>query len=110
MKVHHNFFPQKLPERQIQGERKAGRIVKVDSIVCRDVLQKLQELPGPPSKSKRSGKGYAVRLVPSPALLDGKRLRDVADVAHMEDLHIDAIQIACRWSFLILVSVLYIKE
>ena len=110
MKVHHDFFSQNLPERQIQGEGKAGRIVEMDPIIGRDVLQELQELPGPPSKSKRSGKGYAVRLVPSSPLLDSHRLRDVANVAHMEDLHIEPIQIACLWSFLILVSSGYTAE
>lgn len=85
--MHHNFFPKKLPERQIQGEWQSRAIMEMDSVVCRDVLQELQELPDPPSKSKRSGKGHAIRLVPAPPLLDGQRLRDAAYVAHVEDLH-----------------------
>ena len=85
--MHHNFFPQKLPDGQIQGEREAGRIMEVDPIISRDVLPELQELPGPPSESKCTGKGYAVRLMPSSPLLDGKRLRHAANVAHMDYFH-----------------------
>lgn len=87
MEVHHNFFSQNLPERQVQGEREAGRIMEVDPIISRDVLQELQELPGPPSESKCTGKGYAVRLVPSSTLLSGGGLRDTANVAHMDYFH-----------------------
>ena len=61
--------------------------MEVDPIVCRDVLQELQELPGPPSESKRSWKGNGVRLMPPPTLLCGKRLWYAANVAHVEDLH-----------------------
>ena len=85
--MHHNFFPQKLPDGQIQGEREAGRIMEVDPIISRDVLPELQELPGPPSESKCTGKGYAVRLVPSPTLLSGEGLRDATDAAHVDYFH-----------------------
>jgi hypothetical protein len=87
VKVHHNFFSQDLPDRQIQGERQGRAIMEVDPIVCRDVLQELRELPDPPSESKRTGKVYAVRLVPSSPLLDGKRLWYAANVAHMDYFH-----------------------
>lgn len=108
--MHHDFFSEKLPDGQIQGERKPGRIVKVDPIIYRDVLQELQELLRPPSEGKRPWEGYAVCLVTSPALLYSQRLGYAADVAHVQYLHIEPIQIACRWSFLIRVSSGYTAE
>lgn len=61
--------------------------MEMDPIIGRDVLQELQELPGPPSESKRPRKGYAVRLVTSSALLCCQGLRYAADVPHMDYFH-----------------------